>query len=312
MTAVLANDVFVVWAARSDLPALADDSPHLQSFHGTLAGLAGAAYVPLPAEADRVIGSAPRLRRFATMTDGEVREAQDEFFRGGGYTYPTARDRAYFRELRRHAAQAMTRWSGRRVLEVACGATAGETAAPGTRIVRTDLSPVGVGLARARDGVRDRVHHAVVEAERLAFGDAQFDAVMFVDAIEHVRDASQVFHEMSRVLRVGGEVLVTFANRDSVNQVVARALGHPEFETNHQHMFEFSYPGIVGMLSAAGLDVTETDGIELRPYWGVPGIDDLTRDLLDEDEAFVSLMVELGKRVGVEYAYVGVVYATKR
>ena len=312
MTPVFVNDVFVVWTARSDLPAVGVDSPHLQSFHADLARLVGASYAPLPAEADRVLGTAPRIRRFATMTGAEVREAQDEFFRRVGYTYPTGRDRAYFRELRRHEARAMARWSGRRVLELACGATAGEAAAPGTRIVRTDLSPLGVGMARERDGQRVGVHHVAVEAERLCFGDAQFDAVMFVDAIEHVRDAAEVIREIARVLLVGGEVLVTFANRDSVNQVVTRALGHPEFETNHQHMFEFSYPDIVGMLDAAGLDVTDTDGIELRPYWGVPGIDEVTRDILDEDEAFVELMVELGKRVGVEYAYVGVLYATKR
>lgn len=312
MTPVLANDVFVVWTTRRDVAEAAADSPHLQSFHATLAGLVGAGYAPLPAEADRVLGAQPRLQRFATMTDTEVRAAQDEFFRGGGYTYPTVRDRAYFRELRRHEALAMHRWAGRSVLELCCGSRAREPLAPGTRLVRTDFSPVGIGMARARAESRARVQHVVVDAQTLCFPDERFDAVMFVDAIEHVRHAASVIREAARVLRPGGELLVTFANRDSVNQVVARTLGLPEFETNHQHMFEFSYAEVVAMLDAAGLDVTETEGIELRPYWGVPGIDDATRAVLDEDEAFVELMIELGRKVGVEHAYVGVVYATKR
>jgi SAM-dependent methyltransferase len=316
MTPVLANEVFVVWSARPDVAEVAAESPHLGAFRAILSELAssvdGAPTEDLPAEADRVLGSDRRLRRFSTMTDAEVRAAQDEFFRGGGYTYPTARDHAYYDELRRHEARALARWTERRVLELSCGATACEAPAKGAVLVRTDLSPVGVAMARARDGSRPGVHHATVDAHRLCFADEQFDAVMFVDAIEHVRDAQAVFHEMARVLRPGGEALVSFANSDSVNQVVARALGHSDFETNHQHMKEFSYRQIVEMLDAAGFDLRETDGIELRPYWGIPGIDDLTRDRLDEDEEFVALMLELGRRVGVEHAYVGMVAVEKR
>lgn len=312
MTPVLANDVFVVWTARPDVPAVAAETPHLQSFDATLAGLVGTAYAPLAAESDRVLGPQRRLRRFSTMTDAEVRAAQDEFYRRGGYTYPTVRDRAYYDEMRRHEARVMARWAGRRVLELACGATVGVPPAPGARLVRTDFSPVGVAMARERDGAQARVHHAVVDAHRLCFADEQFDAVLFVDSAEHVRDLGTVFREVSRVLRPGGELLVTYANAESVNQVVARALGLPEFETNHQHMREFTTPEVVALLDAVGLDVTETDGIELRPYWGVPGIDPATRDALDDDEAFVALMVELGRRAGVEYAYIGVIDATKR
>jgi SAM-dependent methyltransferase len=312
MTPVFANEVFVVWSARPDVATVGAESPHLRSFQLILADLADEPWALLPAEADRVLGSERRLRRFSAMADADVRSAQDDFFRGGGYTYPTARDRAYYHELRHHEARAMARWQGRRVLELGCGATTCEPPAPGALLVRTDLSLVGVEMASASDMAQPRVLHAVVDAHRLCFGDGRFDAVAFVDSIEHVRDADAVFREVSRVLRAGGELLVTFANRGSLNQVVARALGHPEFETNHQHMREFSYSEITEMLDAAGLDVFETAGIELRPYWGVPGIDEVTRDLVDNDAEFVQLMIELGKRVGVEHAYVGVVHATKR
>jgi len=312
MFPVFANEVFVVWATRPDVGTVDDDSPHLEAFRRLLADLPEEPSPGLPAEADRVLRSARGLRRFSAMSDAEVRAAQEDFFRRGGYTYPTARDRAYYRELRDHEVRAMARWQGRRVLELGCGATACAPPAPGALLVRTDFSPVGVAMARASDTLETGVVHAAVDAHRLCFGDGWFEAVAFVDSIEHVRDAGAVLREVSRVLAAGGELLLTFANRDSLNQVVARALGHPEFETNHQHMREFSFPEIAEMLDAAGFVVLDTDGIELRPYWGVPGIDEVTRDLVDDDAGFVELMIELGKRVGVDHAYVGVVLATKR
>jgi hypothetical protein len=65
------------------------------------------------------------------------------------------------------------------------------------------------------------------------------------------------------------------------------------------------------MLERDGFEVVETAGVELRPYWGVPGIDHVLRDVLDEHEEIVEALREMGRRVGVEYAYVGVVVARK-
>jgi len=59
--------------------------------------------------------------------------------------------------------------------------------------------------------------------------------------------------------------------------------------------------------SACGRDA----GVELRPYWGVPGIDHVLRERLDEHAEMVEVLRELGRRAGVEYAYVGVVLARK-
>ena len=65
------------------------------------------------------------------------------------------------------------------------------------------------------------------------------------------------------------------------------------------------------MLDRGGLEVVETAGIELRPYWGVPGIDHVVRDTLDEDVELVEACASWAPR-RVEYAYVGVVHARKR
>src|SRR4051812_44290603 len=95
-TPVLANEVFVVFAARSGeqpgVRGVETGSPHLLSFVAALAQLPATPMVELAAVSDRVLESSPTLRQFGAMTASEAREAQDEFQLGGGYRYPTERD----------------------------------------------------------------------------------------------------------------------------------------------------------------------------------------------------------------------------
>jgi SAM-dependent methyltransferase len=312
MTPVLANEVFVVWGRGVDGALPVDESdPHLIAFHGIVAGLPPVPVEPNSYEQDRILGAQPRLARFADMSDRELRAAQNAFFRTGGYEYVTARDRAYYEDLHGHVDGAVQRWARARVLDVACGSLPIESSPPQQIVVRTDLAEEGVRLAARADVGNAGCVHATMDAHALGFPDATFDAVLFVDAIEHVRSASRVMGEIARVLRAGGELLLTYANRNSVNQVMMRKLGYPEFVTNHQHIEEFSPSDIECMLDAAGLEVTETAGVSLLPYWGIPGIDEVVRDVTDNDPEVVEMMRVLGARAG-EYAYTGVVLARKR
>lgn len=171
---------------------------------------------------------------------------------------------------------------------------------------------VAMAQAPARDGDVPGVAYVVCDAGALSVANASCDAVLFVDSIEHVPDAGLVIAEASRVLRPGGELLLTFANRNSLNLVINRKLGYPDFPTNHQHVREFTLAEVTTMLNAVELEIESTSGIELRPYWGVPGIDGVVREIIDEDEEVVEMLRVLGPRVGVEYAYLGVVVARKR
>jgi 2-polyprenyl-3-methyl-5-hydroxy-6-metoxy-1,4-benzoquinol methylase len=309
-TPVLANEVFVVFAADPRELPVPRASPHLLSFLADLAQLPPVPDVELVAVSDRVLEASPTLRRFGEMTPAEARAEQDEFFRKGGYRYPTARDETYYSEVRRYRDRALR--PGTRVLDVASGAFSAAPVPAGVTLVRTDFSPVGVARAVALDVDEPGVHHVVCDAAALAVPAASFDIVLFLDAIEHVFDAEAVFVECARTLRPGGELLVTFSNTNSLNQILTRALGHPTFVTNHQHVREFTPDEIFAMLDACGFDVVETGGIELRPYWGVPGIDHVLRETLDEDPELVAALAELGRRAGIEYAYIGVVTARAR
>jgi len=114
------------------------------------------------------------------------------------------------------------------------------------------------------------------------------------------------------VLVPGGELLVTFANRNSVNQVLAEKLGHHRFVTNHQHIHEYALAEMSELLDDTGFEICETAGISLYPYWGVPRVDEVVRELTDDDPEVVGIMRELGRRVGAEYAYTGVIVAQRR
>ena len=105
---------------------------------------------------------------------------------------------------------------GARVLDVACGA-----GGPARRLAqRTGCEVLGIdiheqGIARARElaaqeGVADRATFEPMDANRpLLLPDASFDAVVCIDAINHLPDRSRTLAEWARVLKPGGHVLLT-------------------------------------------------------------------------------------------------------
>ncbi len=106
--------------------------------------------------------------------------------------------------------------SGARVLDVACGA-----GGPARRLSqRTGCSVLGIdiheqGIARARElaaleGVADRVAFEPMDASRpLPLPNESFDAVVCIDAINHLPDRPLTVSEWARVLKPGGRVLFT-------------------------------------------------------------------------------------------------------
>jgi ubiquinone/menaquinone biosynthesis C-methylase UbiE len=81
---------------------------------------------------------------------------------------------------------------GQRVLEVGCG--------QGHLTIR--LADRGINSGS------DRV--LVMRAEALDFGDAEFDAIVSVHAIEHIPPLDQAMAEMARVLKPGGRALFIY------------------------------------------------------------------------------------------------------
>jgi O-antigen biosynthesis protein len=121
--------------------------------------------------------------------------------------------------------------SGQRVLDMACGAGLGLSILEAAR-----AWPVGVDYdAHALSEVRatmDSTHLICADAARLPFPNASVDAVVSFETIEHVPDAGAMVAELRRVLKPGGQLVLSTPNK---------AFGPPERHTaNKFHIREFT------------------------------------------------------------------------
>jgi phosphatidylethanolamine/phosphatidyl-N-methylethanolamine N-methyltransferase len=102
---------------------------------------------------------------------------------------------------------------GGRVLEVGVGTGLSLPAyAPATRLVGIDLSAPMLAKARRRVaalGLSNVEALAVMDAERLDFPDAAFDAVVAQYVVTAVPNPEAALDEFLRVVRPGGEIILT-------------------------------------------------------------------------------------------------------
>ncbi len=102
------------------------------------------------------------------------------------------------------------------VLEVACG-TGGPALflarTSGAEVTGVDINEHGIAQANrmARElGIEDRTHFQQADAaQALPFAQGSFDAVICIDAINHLPGRAVVLHEWHRVLKEGGRLLFT-------------------------------------------------------------------------------------------------------
>ena len=170
-----------------------------------------------------------------------------------------------------------------RWLDVACG-----SGGPSLRVVeRNGSSVVGIDFhedavatarrAAAVRGLANRAEFRRADASQpLPFPAATFDAVMCIDAVNHLRDRAGVLAEMARVLKPGGRLLYT----DPI--VVTGWLTDEEIRIRSSiGFFLFFPPGLnEQLLDAAGFDVSSvTDRTEnmalLAGRWRAERADDL-------------------------------------
>jgi phosphatidylethanolamine/phosphatidyl-N-methylethanolamine N-methyltransferase len=131
---------------------------------------------------------------------------------------------------RRRAMARLAPRAGESILEVGAGTGVGLVEyRPDCRVVAIDLSMPMLARARARL-TRHRVHHVAVcrmDAMRLGFPDACFDAVYAPYLINVVPDPIRVAREMLRVCRPGGRLVLLnhFDGIDGADRVTTRIAG---------------------------------------------------------------------------------------
>ncbi len=118
-------------------------------------------------------------------------------------------------------------WSGKRVLDLGCagGFMAEALVARGAVVTGIDPAAEAIAVARAHasEGALD-IRYDVGVGEDLPYSAAQFDAVVCVDVLEHVRDLDQVLREVARVLTPGGMFLFDTINRNPLARLATITL----------------------------------------------------------------------------------------
>ena len=118
-------------------------------------------------------------------------------------------------------------WTGKRVLDLGCAGGFMAEALDDRGAEVTGLDPAGDAIAAARAHARAggrEIAYEVGVGEALPFSDADFDAVVCVDVLEHVADLQQVLAETARVLRPGGLFLFDTINRNPVARLATITL----------------------------------------------------------------------------------------
>jgi ubiquinone/menaquinone biosynthesis C-methylase UbiE len=133
---------------------------------------------------------------------------------------------------------ASTGTAGRAVLDVGCGTGRhwAEILVSGpSELVGADATPEMLARLRERHpGARTHV----VKGELLPFADASFDVVVSTLTLGHLADLDRAVREWCRILRPGGEVLLTEYHPEAYRRGLLRTFRHQEttFEVeNHLH-----------------------------------------------------------------------------
>ena len=142
------------------------------------------------------------------------------------------------------------------VLDLGCGNGAHALVAARCvrRVVGVDYDRVALGVAAdsSRRASRGNLRLFAVDLTgRLPFRDSSFDAVLFLDVIEHLEPRRRVLGEIARVLRPDGRLLVSAPNRETSWRRRLREAGLFAF-SDPDHKIEYSEAEFLAELRAGG------------------------------------------------------------
>lgn len=113
-------------------------------------------------------------------------------------------------------------WTNKTVLDLGCagGFMAEALTNKGATVTGIDPAAQAIAAADARaQQMGQAIQYDVGVGEQLPYADAQFDAVVCVDVLEHVADLPKVLAEVARVLKPGGVFLYDTINRNLFAQL---------------------------------------------------------------------------------------------
>jgi SAM-dependent methyltransferase len=113
-------------------------------------------------------------------------------------------------KLRRHS-----KFTGQRLLDVGCGEGSFTVALSGDyqEVFAIDVQAQYVQAFKAQVGADPRFHVEQMSASAMSFPSDYFDTLLSIETLEHIPDLPGAVAEFGRVVKPGGECLLTCPNR---------------------------------------------------------------------------------------------------
>ena len=166
--------------------------------------------------------------------------------------------------------------AGLHILDIGCGA--GILSEPLTRLGAevTGIDPAdgNIGIARAHAAIGGlSIDYRVETAEALAVSGAQFDVVLAMEVVEHVKDMPSFVRTAARLVRPGGLLVASTLNRTLKSFALAivgaeYVLGWVAKGTHHWEQF-VTPDELADAMSGPGLRVVDETGMTYNPLRGL-------------------------------------------
>ena len=175
--------------------------------------------------------------------------------------------------------------AGKRALDVGCGA--GLLTEPLTRMgaaaTGLDAAPENIAAAKLHaDGQGLTIDYRAGSVETLRAGE-NFDLVCSMEVIEHVTDPAVFVTGLVRALAPGGLLVLSTPNRTALSRLALITVGEGAGmipKGTHDWSKFLTPKELSALLTGAGLEVIETQGLSLDPAKGFVLSDDVRMDYL--------------------------------
>lgn len=125
---------------------------------------------------------------------------------------------------------------------------------PDARYIGLDVS--GTALEKAKKRLPGVEFHLIVDGEKLPLGDRIVDFIFSSEVIEHIYDTENAFSEMTRILKPGGQVLLTTPYHGFLKNLAITLTGFDKhFDPFGPHIRFFSKKTLLDGLRGRGLDI---------------------------------------------------------
>jgi ubiquinone/menaquinone biosynthesis C-methylase UbiE len=160
------------------------------------------------------------MSQTSLATPGDAKAKVEALFDSLAPEYVRERERQFSFLSQKRIVMELLRGQRGRLLEVGCGpgAMLPDLLAMGFEVHGIDVSAEMIRSAEQRiaaHALASRCRLRIGDVERLRYSDASFDAVLSMGVLEYLPNHATALHEIARVLKPGGQLVLTVPNQAS-------------------------------------------------------------------------------------------------